>query len=494
MAQSEQDNLHGLQEACGVFGCVGTGEWPTQLDVSHIIYLGLVALQHRGQESAGIVTSDGNVFRSHKGMGLVNQVFTEETLHQKLKGNIGIGHNRYSTSGISDIGNCQPFIVHTSHGLLAVAHNGELINGSYLRKEILKRGIGLSSASDSELITQMLAWTPPDGEPNGADWSARIKQLMKETPCSYSLVILHDDTIYAARDPIGNRPLCLGKIPSSDSGSSDGADGWVVSSESCSFQSVGAMYHREVEPGEIVQLNRTGLMSLGIVPRPENALPALCIFEYVYFARADSILEGQMAYTVRQRCGRQLALEAPVKADIVSTVPETATPAALGFSAESGIPYVEVLTKNRYVGRTFIQPSMRLRKLGVAKKFGALADNFQGKSIVLIDDSIVRGTTISPIIRLLRDAGAKEVHIRVASPPIKNPCYMGINIPTSGELIANQVEMQNLAEHLGANSVVYLSVNGLVHAVSDGIQKPKDSRGQHCTACLTGKYPAKLEW
>ncbi|KAM9384010.1 amidophosphoribosyltransferase [Pholidichthys leucotaenia] len=505
----------GIGEECGVFGCVAAGQWPTQLEVEQILTLGLVALQHRGQESAGIVISNGDSppkYTVHKGMGLVNTAFSPEALLKLHCGNLGICHTRYSTTGMSELQNCQPFVVDTLHGKIAVAHNGELINACALRKKVMRHGVGLSTSSDSELITQLLALTPPMEELDSPDWVARIKNLMIETPTSYSLLVMYKDVIYAVRDPYGNRPLCIGKlVPISklhNSGATEEEDteGWVVSSESCSFQSIGAQYYREVLPGEIVQLSKHGVKSLTVVPRPEGDLPAFCIFEYVYFARPDSIFEGQMVYSVRQRCGRQLAIEAPTDADVVSTVPESATPAALGYAQQSGLPYVEVLCKNRYVGRTFIQPNTRLRQLGVAKKFGALTDNFAGKRVVLIDDSIVRGNTISPIIKLLKEAGATEVHIRVASPPIRFPCYMGINIPTKEELIANKPEFKDIADYIGADSVEYLTVEGLVSAVQEGISslQEKDKiisstnktskRVGHCTACLTGKYPVKLEW
>ncbi|XP_072538718.1 amidophosphoribosyltransferase [Salminus brasiliensis] len=502
----------GIGEECGVFGCVAAGEWPTQLEVAQILTLGLVALQHRGQESAGIVASNGSTpptYTALKGMGLVSTAFKSEDLLKLRHGNLGIGHTRYSTTGMSELQNCQPFVVDTLHGKIAVAHNGELVNAAALRKKVMRHGVGLSTSSDSELITQLLALTPPMEEVDTPDWVARIKNLMTETPTSYSLLVMHKDVIYAVRDPYGNRPLSIGRlVPISKlhSGSGEGdTEGWVVSSESCSFQSIGAKYYREVQPGEIVQISKHGIKSLSIVPRPEGDPPAFCIFEYVYFARPDSIFEGQMVYTVRQRCGRQLAIEAPTEADVVSTVPESATPAALGYAQMSGLPYVEVLCKNRYVGRTFIQPNTRLRQLGVAKKFGALTDNFAGKRVVLIDDSIVRGNTISPIIKLLKEAGATEVHIRVASPPIRFPCYMGINIPTKEELIANKPEFEDIAGYIGATSVRYLSVEGLVTAVQGGIEvcgekeqispRTKTSkRVGHCTACLTGKYPVELEW
>ncbi|KAL1022608.1 hypothetical protein UPYG_G00029830 [Umbra pygmaea] len=464
----------------------------------------------RGQESAGIVTSNGDnppTYNTLKGMGLVNNAFPPEELLKLRYGNLGIGHTRYSTTGISELQNCQPFVVDTLHGKIAVAHNGELVNAAALRKKVMRHGVGLSTSSDSELITQLLALTPPMEELDSPDWVARIKNLMQETPTSYSLLLMYTDVIYAIRDPYGNRPLCIGRlVPVSrmqNSGAGEGdTEGWVVSSESCSFQSTGAKYYREVMPGEIVQISKDGIKSLSIVPRPEGDLPAFCIFEYVYFARPDSIFEGQMVYTVRQRCGVQLAIEAPTEADVVSTVPESATPAALGYASKLGLPYVEVLCKNRYVGRTFIQPNTRLRQLGVAKKFGALTDNFAGKRVVLVDDSIVRGNTISPIIKLLKEAGATEVHIRVASPPIRFPCYMGINIPTKEELIANKPEFQDIAGYIGANSVQYLSVEGLLSAVQGGIPSLQDKmisdkpcrRVGHCTACLTGKYPVNLEW
>ncbi|XP_034823957.1 amidophosphoribosyltransferase-like isoform X2 [Maniola hyperantus] len=495
----------GLTHECGVFGAIGTGEWPTQVDVGQVICLGLVALQHRGQESAGIVTSEGRsarTFNTHKGMGLINNIFNDEAM-KKLKGNLGIGHTRYSTSAASEEVNCQPFVVHTAHGALAVAHNGELVNCSSLRKMVLGRGVGLSTHSDSELITQALCLNPPEGETNGPDWPARINHLMRLAPLSYSLVIMLKDKIYAVRDPYGNRPLCLGKIlPLGSSflmngcaknGVDDKAEGWVVSSESCGFLSIGARYVREVLPGEIVEMSRHGIRTVDVVDRPAGKHQAFCIFEYVYFARADSLFEGQMVYSARLQCGRMLARESPIDADIVSSVPESGTAAAHGYARQSGIPFMEVLCKNRYVGRTFIQPSTRLRQLGVAKKFGALSENVRGKRIVLIDDSIVRGNTIGPIIKLLRDAGAAEVHIRIASPPLKYPCYMGINIPTREELIANKMDAYKLAEHVGADSLEYLSVEGLVSAIHYNMKvTPSDGVGGHCTACLTGDYPGGL--
>ncbi|GIY25196.1 amidophosphoribosyltransferase [Caerostris extrusa] len=378
----------------------------------------------------------------------------------------------------------------------------------------MERGVGLSTESDSELMIQILCLPPdaPNNETNDhPDWPARIKNLMRRTKTAYALLIMSGDTIYAVRDPYGLRPLCLGKLvaprgsiarelihgngmPILNGGSDEeGCDGYVVASESCAFPSVAGRLLREVEPGEIVEITRKGIRSICIVPRPEGHKPALCIFEYVYFARPDTSMEGQMVYTARMECGRQLAKQAPVDADVVSAVPESATPAAIGFAQESGIVYREVFCKNRYVGRSFIQPSTRLRQLAVLKKFGPLSHNFKDKRIVLIDDSIVRGTTIAAIIRMLREAGALEVHIRIASPPLHHPCYMGINIPTKEELIANKSNAEELAEQVGADSLVYLTVENLEYAV----KKHSNTNGKyvaHCTACLTGNYPVELEW
>ncbi|KAM7362538.1 phosphoribosylamidotransferase [Cochliomyia hominivorax] len=491
--------ITGLTHECGVFGAIACGDWPTQIEIAHVICLGLVALQHRGQESAGIVTSEGKCsksFNMHKGMGMISTLFNDDAM-KKLKGNLGIGHTRYSTSAASEVVNCQPFVVHTTHGAMALAHNGELVNSESLRREVLGRGVGLSTHSDSELIAQSLCCCPEGvSEEDGPNWPARIRHFMQLAHLSYSLVVMIKDKIYAVRDVYGNRPLCLGKIVPLNSGTTKvedaPAEGWVVSSESCGFLSIGARYVREVEPGEIIELTRNGYRTVDIVERPDYKKMAFCIFEYVYFARGDSIFEGQMVYSVRMQCGRQLAREAPIKADIVSSVPESGTAAAHGYAKESGLEFAEVLCKNRYVGRTFIQPSTRLRQLGVAKKFGALSENVAGKRLVLVDDSIVRGNTIGPIIKLLRDAGAVEVHVRVASPPLQYPCYMGINIPTHEELIANKLNNVQLARKVGADSLEYLSVEGLRAAVNLNRQALNPSKSGHCTACLTGEYPGGL--
>ncbi|CAG0881494.1 unnamed protein product, partial [Darwinula stevensoni] len=447
----------------------------------------LVFFLCRGQESAGIVMSEGggNSFRIHKGNGLVSNVFTSDILSQ-LPGNLGIGHTRYSTVGGIDSTNTQPFVVHTADGPLAVAHNGEIVNVEPLRKMVYAKGVGLSSLSDSELITQILCLVPPNGSGTALcmDWPSRITHLMHLTPLSYSLLILHGNSIYGVRDLFGNRPLCLGRIHhpfdihggegnkgvSHPQTNTERTLGWVISSESCAFQCMGAEFMREVEPGELVEISSSGIRSLCVVQLPHPKSTALCIFEYVYFSRPDTFLEGQQVWKVRERCGKELAIEAPVEADIVSTVPESATPAALGFAQHLGIPYTEVFSKNRYVGRTFIQPTTQSRRLGVTKKFGALRENLEGRRVVIVDDSIVRGTTIGPIIKMLKQAGAREV-----CPYLLLPLIDLLDV----ELVLNVLKT-------GAASLVYLSIEGLEKAVKEGINDTQGRERQgHCTACLT---------
>lgn len=499
-----------LREACGVFAAAVTSSWPSGDCLATTVCMGLSAIQHRGQESAGMVTSDGSgEFRRQRGAGLVSAVFDEVAL-ARLGGRLALGHTRYSTmGGADDAAGLQPFVVHTRHGQMALAHNGQLVNAAGLRAQVLKHGVGLSSGSDSELLVQMLALEPPCGEPHGADWPARLRHVMSRTPTAYSLGVLFGSAVYGARDPYGNRPLSIGYLPSVPTSGHSMSNGtlrdrlatppalaYLLASETCAIQSVGGVWIRDVEPGEIVQLSAEGIRSLDVIGRPDRgAPPALCIFEYVYFARADSWLENQMVYTVRERCGEQLALEAPATADVVSTVPESATPAAIGFARQSRLPYVEVFTKNRYVGRTFIQPSQRDRHTSVLKKFGVLAANVSGRRVIIVDDSIVRGTTIGPIVRLLRQNGAKEVHIRVASPPILHPCYMGINIPNRGELFANKhAPGDTRTNATGADTLRYLSVAGLQQAVRGTTEPGSNPSGGHCVACLNGQYPVSLEW
>jgi amidophosphoribosyltransferase len=449
------------REACGVFGLYAPGQ-----QVARLTFFALYALQHRGQESAGIATCDGRAAHIHKGLGLVAQVFTEENLHP-LRGHLAIGHTRYSTTGAPRLRNAQPYLIETALGPLGVAHNGNLTNAPALRRDLLQRGFGLTSSSDSEVITLMLA------SARGSTWEERIAAFMEQAEGAYSLVLLTRDAIYAVRDPWGFRPLCLGRLNDS---------GWAAASESCALNTIGATYLREVNPGEIVRLDAGGIASFpGAPPRR----PALCIFEYIYFARPDSLLEGRSIHLVRRRLGERLAAEHPVEADLVIAVPDSATAHAIGYAQASGIPFGEGLIKNRYIGRTFIQPDDRLRRMGVALKFNPLPDALQGKRVVLVDDSIVRGNTSGPIVALLRRAGAAEVHMRVASPPIRCPCFMGIDMASREELIAARMDVPSIARQLGVDSLGYLSLEGLLEAVGSG-------RPDYCLACFCGDYPVPV--
>lgn len=471
------------REACGVFGVYAPGR-----EIARLAFFGLFALQHRGQESAGIATSDGQRACIHKGMGLVAQVFNEANL-APLTGHLAIGHTRYSTTGSSNIRNAQPYLIETMYGPLAVAHNGNLTNALSLRRMLLARGVGLSATSDSELITQILA-APPDSW-NGANgngthdpdhWIARIRALMHLADGAYSLVLLTADAIYAVRDPLGLRPLCLGKL----------AEGYVVASETCALNTIGADFVRHIEPGEIVRLDRDGVTSAVGVASERRAL---CVFEYVYFSRPDSDLEGQVIHRVRQAMGHQLAREAPAEADIVVAVPDSAIPAAIGYSLETGIPFTEGLIKNRYIGRTFIQPDDALRKQGVRLKFNALGANLRGKRVVMIDDSIVRGNTAGPLVQLLRDGGATEVHVRVSSPPVRHPCFMGVDMATYHDLIAHHLSIEDITRRIGADSLSYLSLPGMLAAIASTLDAPSGAQRGYCTACFSHEYPIDIpQW
>lgn len=496
----DDDKFH---DECGVFGVYAPGQ-----DVGRMTFFGLHALQHRGQESAGIATYDGRATHIHKAMGLVPQVFTEPDI-KKLVGHMAIGHTRYSTTGSANVRNAGPYLIETIHGPLGVAHNGNLTNALDLRHHLLQRGVGLSSSTDSEVITQVLASPPEVWRESAADlaasiplqvfngggsytgqlqkptvgnghgrakefvWEERIKAFMQVAQGAYSLVLLTHEGLYAVRDPLGLRPLCLGEL----------SDGYVIASESCAILTVGAKFVRELEPGEIVRLDKNGVTSINGADSPQKAL---CIFEYVYFARPDSQFEGQIIHEVRQRMGRQLAREAPAGADFVMGVPDSAYPAAIGFSQESGIPFNEGLTKNRYIGRTFIQPTNEMRRERVRLKYNPLPDNLRGKRVVLVDDSIVRGNTIGPIIGLLREAGAAEVHVRVSSPPVRHPCFMGIDMATYEQLVGHRMDVEEIRRKIGADSLGYLSLEGMTAAVQAGAQGENPG---HCTACFSGNYP-----
>jgi amidophosphoribosyltransferase len=500
------------REACGVFGMVmtprGTVTPPAGRTASEAhpgdaaqaaksAFFALYALQHRGQESAGIAVMGPGGIRAHKGMGLVTQVFTERDL-APLVGDLAMGHVRYSTAGTSDLRNAQPYVVHTSAGPLALGHNGNLTNAKALREVLLARGVGLSSESDSELLTQLLA-QPVDGEgavqARGGDvWLARIEAMMRLAEGAYSLVLLTAEAVYAVRDPHGLRPLYLGRVERGEaSAGGEGPEGYVVASESCAFGPIGAKLVREVEPGEIVRIARLGGNTTEAVSSVRPALPyharAFCSFEYVYFARPDSQVEGQLVHVVRQRLGEVLAAEAPAQADLVVGVPDSALPAAMGYARASGIPYGEGLIKNRYIGRTFIQPTEALRKAGVRLKYNPLGDNLRGRRVVLVDDSIVRGTTAGPIVQLLRDGGATEVHVRISSPPVTHPCYMGVDMPRQEDLIASHLSPDEIARKIGADSCAFLSHAGMMSAIRAGLSGPAGAARGHCSACFSGRYP-----
>ncbi|HKZ51612.1 MAG TPA: amidophosphoribosyltransferase [Dehalococcoidia bacterium] len=450
-----------MKEACGIFGVYAPGE-----DVARLTFYGLFALQHRGQESAGIATADGERIYLRTGMGMVAQAFAEMDL-LNLPGHIAIGHTRYSTTGSNRPQNAQPIMVRGHNGELALGHNGNLVNAQILRHDLEEQDYVFTSSTDSEIIAHLLASAP------SADWRQRFAYLMRRIEGAYCLVILTPRALMAVRDPMGVRPLVLGRV--------DG--GWVVASETCALDHMGAKLVREVEPGEVIFIDEGGPQSFRPIERRKHAF---CIFEQIYFARPDSIIHGKLLYPVRMAMGRELAREHPVDADLVIGIPDSATAAAVGYSHESGIPYAEGLVKNRYVGRTFIQPDQRLREMGVQLKFNPLRELIEGKRLVLVDDSIVRGTTTPHVVELLRRAGAEAIHIRVCAPPIRHPCYFGIDMATRWELIAAQKTVEQIRRHIGADSLGYLSIEGLLRAV----ELPRDG---FCLACFTGRYPVPVQ-
>jgi len=449
-------------EECGIIGVYAPNE-----DVSRMAFFGLYALQHRGQEAAGIAVSDGLSVRVHKDIGLVSQVFNEGNL-APLSGHYAIGHTRYSTTGSSSKRNAQPFVIETQYGPLAVAHNGNIVNAAELRAEVLKRGAGLYSSSDSEVITIMLAAA------HGDTWDERIRNTMPKWRGAYSLVILTRDSVYAVRDPWGFRPLSVGRLPSG---------GHVAASETGALRTLGCIAIREVQPGEIITLSNTALSVRQAIP-PAPRL-ARCTFEHIYFSRPDSFWDGLNVHEVRQRLGEELAREAPLNADVVIPVPDSSIPAAIGYARASGIPYNDGFIKNRYIGRTFIQPTDSLRQQGIALKFLAIEENLRDKRVIVIDDSIVRGTTSGPLVRLLREAGAREVHLRITCPPIKHPCFMGVDMGTYDELVAHRLTVDEICAHIDCDSLHFLSLDGMMRAIGR-------SEG-YCNACFTGVYPIELD-
>ena len=454
------------RDKCGVFGIYVADE-----QVARLTFFGLHALQHRGQESAGIATSDGHLAHIYKAMGLVNQVFNEENL-STLPGHLAIGHTRYSTTGASKLRNAQPLLIETLLGPLGVAHNGNLTNVPILRRELLQKGVGLTTSSDTEVIVQLLA----GGQ---GDWFARLKKLSEQAEGAYALTILTRDALYGLRDPWGFRPLCIGDYK---------GKGFVLASESCALSTIGASLIDEVKPGEIVCIDKSG------IHREQGAFAqkaSLCTFEHIYFARPDSLFQGKVIHQIRQQLGRMLAREAPAKADVVISVPDSGTPAAIGYAQEMSLPFTEGLTKNRYIARTFIQPSDELRKNSVSLKFNPLPDNLKGKRVVVVDDSIVRGNTVGPLVSMIRDGGATEVHVRVSSPPIKYPCFMGVDMAAQKELIAFKYSTEEICRHVGADSLAYLSTKSMMDVIADF--KHRDCTTGYCNACFTGNYPLDLD-
>lgn len=450
-----------MHEECGVFGVYSPGE-----DVARLTFFSLFALQHRGQESSGIATTDGNTIQVYADMGLVSQVFDESTL-KRLNGNIAIGHNRYSTRGSSVAYNAQPLIVGEGDNILAIAHNGNLINAEQLKKELEDKGYFFSTSSDTEVIANMILSAPQK------DWVGKIRHAMRRLSGAYSMTIMTKDTLFAVRDPLGVRPLCFGNSIS---------NGWVVASETCALDHIGAHFVREIEPGEIVAINANGVKS----SKEPADKRALCVFEHIYFARPDSVIDGRLLYEARHAMGAGLAEEHPVDADLVIGVPDSATAAGAGYALRSGIPPIDGLIKNRYMGRTFIQPSQTMRDLGVQLKFNPLHNVLEGKRVVLVDDSIVRGTTTPSVVKLLKQAGAKEVHARICAPPIAYPCFFGVDMANRWELIAAQKSVEEIRKYIGAESLGYLSLDGLYKAIG----MPK---GSFCDACFTGNYPIPVQ-
>ena len=451
------------REECGVVGVYAPGQ-----DASRIAFFGLFALQHRGQESAGIAASDGSSIKLHSDMGLVSQVFREEELYP-LSGSMAIGHTRYSTTGSSKVCNAQPFLVKGVHGELAFGHNGNVVNARELQQDLREHwGHSFSSTSDSEVMAGLLA------NASGQTWEERISHCMRVLQGAFSAVALTHDTLMGIRDPLGVRPLCLGKL--------DG--GWVIASETCAFDHLGATFLREFEAGEAVLIDENGLRSY-IWPGVDGRR-ALCVFELIYFARPDSILDNKLVYSTRKAMGAQLAKEHPVDGDVVIGIPDSATAAAVGYAQESSIPYSDGLVKNRYVARTFIEPDQRLRDLGVQLKFNPLPEVISGKRVVVVDDSIVRGTTTPRVVGLLRKVGAREVHMRVCAPPIRHPCHLGVDMATKRELLAANMTHEEIRQFIDADTLGYLSVEGLLKVVGG-------SGGGFCDACFTGNYPIPVQ-
>ena len=455
------DHFH---DHCGVFGVFGHPE------AANLVYLGLYALQHRGQESAGIVSSDGTELQVHRAMGKVEEIFQPSVL-AKLPGSLAIGHTRYSTAGDKALLNAQPIVIDCNKGKVALGHNGNLTNAAEWRRKLEHRGSIFQSNSDTEVIVHLLARS------QARNLSGALGDALNQLEGAYSLLVLTTDELYAVRDPRGFRPLVLGKLSTPG-----GYTAWLVASETCAFDLINAQYVREIEPGEMVRISKCGIESIRFAPEKPHQQ---CIFEHVYFSRPDSIIFGRSVNQSREMLGRLLAREHPVEADIVVPVPDSGVPAAVGYALESKIPFRMGLIRNHYIGRTFIEPSQAIRNFGVKLKLNPVRSLIEGQRIVLVDDSIVRGTTSRKIVRMVRDAGAKEVHVRISCPPTISPCYYGVDTPTREELIASSNSPQDICKFLRADSLGYLSLPSLKQAVAD-------TEGRFCTSCYTGVYPTDL--
>ncbi|WP_332691876.1 amidophosphoribosyltransferase [Halalkalibacter lacteus] len=455
--------IKGLNEECGVFAIWG------HKDAAHLTYYGLHSLQHRGQEGAGIVVTDGEQLKVHKGLGLVNDVFSPDDF-ERLSGHAAIGHVRYATAGGGGFANVQPLLFRSQTGSLAIAHNGNLVNANSMKHQLESQGSIFQSTSDTEVVAHLIkrsGYNTLEGQ---------LRNSLEMLKGAYALAVLNEKQLMVALDPNGLRPLSIGRL----------GDAYVVASETCAFDLIGATYEREVEPGELVIIDDNGLRSTRF---SGTATRAICSMEYVYFARPDSNVDEINVHTSRKSLGKQLAIEAPVEADVVTGVPDSSISAAIGYAEQAGIPYELGMIKNRYVGRTFIQPSQELREQGVKMKLSAVRGVVEGKRVVMIDDSIVRGTTSRRIVNMLREAGAKEVHVRISSPPIKNPCFYGIDTSNSGELIAANHSLEEMQEIMGADSLAFLSVEGLKTGIG---RSDNTSNCGQCLACFTGEYPTEI--
>jgi amidophosphoribosyltransferase len=450
------DHFH---DECGVFGIFDHPE------AAKLTYLGLYALQHRGQESAGIASSDGVDVYSHKSLGHVQEIFTPAVIAH-LPGSAAIGHTRYSTAGDNTVMNAQPVVIDCNKGKLALGHNGNLTNAIEVRRRLEHRGSIFQTTSDTEVVVHLIARSTARNLPGA------VADALSQVEGAYSLVMLTRDEMYAIRDPRGFRPLNLGRLGST----------WVVASETCAFDLIDAEYVREIEPGEMVRISRSGIESIRFAPEKPHQY---CIFEHVYFSRPDSVVFGRPVNQSRERLGRLLAREHPVEADIVTPVPDSGVPAAIGYAADSGIPFRMALIRNHYIGRTFIEPEQAIRDFGVKLKLNPVRRMIEGQRVVLVDDSIVRGTTSRKIVRLVREAGATEVHVRISCPPTISPCYYGVDTPRRDELIASQHNVEEIRQYLSADSLGYLSLESLRLAV-------EDTDGNFCTSCYTGSYPTEL--